>query len=272
MATSRKSTTPAQQESVLTLPTGDFADMRDRALAITTPEAAADYAKDMLGAFRVAGTVEREAGARKSVVASLAAYTMFASGALIEGERKRGKDGKATDGYAEDVLGLTEFGTFWSTHEDGTGASSPASVRTWIRSGEAFIRFGLDADAPEAYALLGGVAQSSAWNEARATIKKELDAPDAPTLSPEDFTAKVAEVAQSEKDRKAAAKAKREAERNAPSDPAGPTVPDTLAKKVEMVEAIVGGLRVTDDAERDALMRLAKLVEDALGQGDADAA
>ena len=264
MAT-RKSNTPAtQQESVLTLPTGDFADMRDRALAVDSPEAAADYAKDMLASFRVAGTIEREAGARKSVVASLAAYTMVRAGALIEGERKRDKDGAPTDGYADDVLGLTEFGTFWSTHEDGTGASSPASVRTWIRSGEAFLRFGLDADAPEAYALLGGVAQSSAYNKAREAIKKELDAPDAPTLSPEDFTAKVAEVKAAEDARKAKAKA----DRASTAGDSGPKVPDTLTAKVAMMEAILATLRMTDDAERDALMKLSERVAAALGKSD----
>ena len=91
-----------------------------------------------------------------------------------------------------------------------------------------------------------------------------MDAPDAPTLSPEDFTAKVAEVAQAEKDRKAKAKA----DRASTAGDSGPKVPDTLTAKVAMMEAILATLRMTDDAERDALMKLSERVAAALGKSD----
>jgi hypothetical protein len=255
MATSRKSTTPApttEQESIPTTVAEDFAAMRQGAVdAMATAEGAADYAKSALAEYVAA----EEAGERAAVRASFAAYAALRAGILVEGRKP--------DDAAEGVMSAKEYAAAWVTPKHPEGVS-PASVTTWLRAGEAFVAYGLDPESRPAYALLSGLAQSSAWNATRAVLAKEEDG-----VTEEAIVAAVDAAAEKEAARKAAAKTKA-AERKEREQESG--IPDALDKRVALVETVLAALDPSKPEDVAALQNIAERVAAALAGAESDAA
>jgi len=218
-STTKKAAAPRVKAEV-SAPASEFESMRAAALVEQDPDTAAAYAREALAEFITA----EQAGERAAVIASFAAYRCLKAGILVEG--------KKPEDAAEGVMDAAEYAAAWITPKHPEGVSK-ASVTTWLRAGEAFA-LGLDPESKPAYALLGGLAQSSAWVEQRKALKE---------ADPEAITVEVVEAAvevarEKEVARKAAAKAKK-AEQSA-KDAAEPKSP------LAAIQAILAGMPVEE--------------------------
>lgn len=253
--TTKKAVATPQAEAVSVVE--DFTAMRDAALAAgQSADAAADYAKSALAEYIAA----EEAGERAAVRASFAAYAAVRAGILVEGR-------KPSDA-AEGVMSVSEYAAAWVTPKHPEGVSK-ASVTTWLRAGEAFVAYGLDPESRPAYALLSGLAQSSAWNEQRKVLAAAVEEnPDA-EVTVEVVEATVAKAAAADKERAEARKAAA-AEKAAEAKATG--IPAKLDDRVAMVETILAKLDATKEEDRAALENIAERVAALLAAAESDAA
>lgn len=256
----KKSVVPATPKGSVAIPT-DFETLRAAALtASESADTAAAYAREALATFRTLSAEERTIGTRKSVVASLAAYAAYRAGILIEGAKPK----DAADG----VMTTTEYGVFWALDSDDPEhtASSKASVTTWLRAGEAFVAYGMDPDSRDAYALLGGLAQSTAWNEQRKVLSAAIAAEPDAVLTPDVVEATVAKAKMVVAERKATVAAEK-AERTAREKADG--VPEKIADRASLMERLVMSLDPSVEEEAAILRDIAERVIASLGAVEA---
>ena len=231
--------------------------------AAESDEAATAYAIDAREAWIAA---EHE-GKRASVYAAMAAAVAVRRGLLTDGPKPKNA--------AEGVLDPKTYGEQWITPKHPEGVSRQM-VDTWIRAGKAFLGWGVDPESKEGKRLLGGLAQSKAWNATRKTLAEAIaEEPDAtPKAVAELVTAKIAEVTLAEAEREAEAKAAREAEKAkaakelkeslAKKSAEGVKAPEKLSDRVTVAEQIIAGLRPSVAAERAILEDLAARIALAL--------